>query len=374
MANSEQDAASKYRVLILGGCGFIGRHLVDYLISNNLVSKVRVVDKVPPQTAWLNKHHQEVFSSPLVEFKSANLINSTSCQNAFIDEEGSYDFVVNLAAETKMGQSDPVYKEGIVKLSINCAKEAVKNKVSRFIEISSGHVHSSEKTPIKESAKPDPWTVMARFKLQVEEELPTVSGLDYVVLRPAIVYGVGDKHGLMPRLVVGAVYKHLGEMMKLLWHKDIKMNTVHVCDMSRAIWHACLHGKSGEIYHIVDKGDTTQGKISDIVSDIFNINHDYFGTTMSTLAKVDMSTLVDDINDKHLGPWAEACSKDGIENTPLNPYLHQELLYDKHLNLDGSKFEATGFTYMVPNLTKEKVQEVVNDYIAMRIFPRSLVV
>lgn len=36
-----------------------------------------------------------------------------------------------------------------------------------------------------------------------------------------------------------------------------------------------------------------------------------------------MSSLVDDINDKHLGPWAEACSKDGIENTPLNPYLHQ---------------------------------------------------
>ncbi|GBM89124.1 hypothetical protein AVEN_153749-1, partial [Araneus ventricosus] len=196
MANAEYDENTKYRVLILGGCGFIGRHLVDYLISNNLVSKLRVVDKVPPQIAWMNKRHQEVFANPLVEFKSANLINSASCQNAFADDDGPYDFVVNLAAETKMGQSDPVYKEGIVKLSINCAKEAAKQKVKRFIEISSGHVHSSEKTPIKESAKPDPWTVMARFKLQVEEEISAVPDLSYVVLRPAIVYGVGDKCGI----------------------------------------------------------------------------------------------------------------------------------------------------------------------------------
>ncbi|XP_042905232.1 dTDP-glucose 4,6-dehydratase isoform X2 [Parasteatoda tepidariorum] len=314
-----------------------------------------------------------IFDNPIVEFKSANLINPVSCQNAFADDEGPYDFVVNLAAETKMGQTDAVYREGIVKLSVNCAKEAVKHNVKRFIEISSSHVHSSEKTPIKESAKPDPWTVMTKFKLQVEEELSSIPDLDYVVLRPATVYGIGDKTGLVPRLVVGAVYKHIGEMMKLLWNKDVKMHTVHVSDVCRAIWHACLHGKPGEIYHLVDKSGTTQGRITDIVSDIFNINHDYFGTTQSTLAKLDMSTLVEDINDKHLGPWAEACSRDGIENTPLNPYLHQELLYHKHLNLDGSKFESTGFTYIIPNLTKEKVQEVLDDYVKMGIFPCSLV-
>lgn len=40
------------------GCGFIGRHLVDYLVCDRLVSKVRVVDKIPPQLNWLNKHHK----------------------------------------------------------------------------------------------------------------------------------------------------------------------------------------------------------------------------------------------------------------------------------------------------------------------------
>ena len=61
--------------ILFAGCGFIGRNLVEYLIENDYVSAVRVVDKVPPQTAWLNEKHQELFNNPKVHFKSANLIN-----------------------------------------------------------------------------------------------------------------------------------------------------------------------------------------------------------------------------------------------------------------------------------------------------------
>ena len=36
------------------GVGFVGRNLVQYLLDNELVSHIRVADKVPPITAWLN--------------------------------------------------------------------------------------------------------------------------------------------------------------------------------------------------------------------------------------------------------------------------------------------------------------------------------
>lgn len=39
------------------GVGFVGRHLTAFLISQKLASKVRVVDKVPPATGWLNAEH-----------------------------------------------------------------------------------------------------------------------------------------------------------------------------------------------------------------------------------------------------------------------------------------------------------------------------
>lgn len=366
---------SKPRVVILGGCGFIGRNLVQYLIENDLVSAVRVVDKVPPQTAWLNNKHQQLFSIPKVQFTSANLINPASCQSALsVEEDGGWDYVINCACETKSGQTDPVYKEGILKLSLNCATEAAKLNVKRFVEVSSGHMCSSNKVPHKEDGKLEPWTYVAKFKRQVEEELHNIDGLRFTVVRPAIIYGIGDRHGLVPRLVIGAVYKHLGEMMKLLWGKDLKMNTVHVIDLCRAIWHLALQDDTvSQIYNVVDKGDSTQGMISNLISEIFNINHDYWGSVSLSLCKLDMATLVDEVNDKHLGPWAEACTQSGVENTPLTPYIDQELLYNKHLYLDPSKLESTGFSWQVPHITRDKLQEIIDDYVVMNLFPRSLI-
>ncbi|KAF7414596.1 hypothetical protein HZH68_003085 [Vespula germanica] len=364
----------KPRVIVLGGCGFIGRNLVEYLLDNDLVSYLRVVDKVPPQTAWLNSKHAKIFENPLLEFKSANLINAASCQNAFASDK-SIDYVFNCAGETKCGQTDPVYKEGIYKLSINCAQQAAKIKANHFVEICSGNLSSSEKVPCIEEENGDPWTFVAKYKLQVEHDLKNIPDLKYTILRPAIVYGPGDRNGLAPRLVVGAVYKHLGEMMKLLWGPDLRMNTVHVRDMARAIWHVANRSDTiGQIYNVVDEGNSTQGSISAIVSELFNINHDYWGTTLSTLAKTDMSSVVEEVNDKHMGPWADACNKDGVENSPLSPYIDQELLYNKHLYLKSGKLSLnTGFTYLYPKLTKESLKEVLDDYVAMKIFPHSLV-
>lgn len=61
--------------MFLTGCGFVGRNLVTYIIENDFASHVRVVDKVPPPMAWLNKKHQTAFDNSIVEFKSANLLN-----------------------------------------------------------------------------------------------------------------------------------------------------------------------------------------------------------------------------------------------------------------------------------------------------------
>lgn len=97
--------------------------------------------------------------------------SSESCKNAFaLDEDGkNWDVVINCAGETKLGQTDPVYQEGILKLSINCAKEAACLKVAHYIEISSSHMLSSEKVPHKEDGNLEPWTFVGKWKLEVSE-------------------------------------------------------------------------------------------------------------------------------------------------------------------------------------------------------------
>lgn len=361
-------------VLILGGCGFIGRHLVAYLIDNNLAQKICIADKSPPQTAWLNETHKKAFDDSRVEFRQTNLVNPAHVDRAFAADGFAFDYVVNLAAETRYGQGNEVYEEHVYKLSLNCARKAAQCKVKRYVELSTAQVYSSDKKICDETRKTSPWTALAKFKLQVEGELASIENLNYVVIRPSIVYGVGDKQGLTPRLIVGAVYKQLQEKMKLLWTKDLHMSTVHVEDAVKAIWFLCTNGKHGEVYNLADKQDSTQGSISDVVCQIFGIKYDFFGTVVSNMAKINMSGVVDDSNEKHLSPWSEACTADGIENTPLSPYLDKELLYNNHLYVDGSKIEKLGFQYTKPNVTVDELKLVVDDYVKLAVFPPSLAV
>lgn len=122
-----------------------------------------------------------------------------SCKNAFAPHPTtgrSWDLVFNCAAETRPNQTDAVYKEGIHKLSLNCANEAMFIKAQRYIEFSTGCVNSSEKYPLKEDCKHDPWTSLAKHKLKVEKELQTMENFNYTIIRLPVVYGCGDKRYL----------------------------------------------------------------------------------------------------------------------------------------------------------------------------------
>ncbi|CAG9787453.1 unnamed protein product [Diatraea saccharalis] len=364
---------SKPRVAVLGGCGFIGRNLVDYLVSNDLVSGVRVVDKTPPQLAFLNPAHTKVFEDPRVEYKSANLINPTSCASALDPGEGEpWSLVVNCAGETRVGQTEAVYAEGIVTLSTNVAKRCAAIKVPHLVEISSGHMYSSDK-PHKEDDPIEPWTVEARMKSKVEEELKKLEPeLNYTILRPAIVYGIGDRRSLTPRLLYGGIYKHLGETMKLLWTADLKMNTVHVLDVCRAVWAVARpRGAAHRVYNVVDEADSTQGTLAQLVADMFNINHDYYGTAISTLAKNDIASVAEEANDKHLTAWAEVCRRYSVPHTPLEPSAGAELLLNKRLCLDGTRLREL-IALHHPRPTGRLLREVLEDYASMNLFPKEL--
>ncbi|KAG2226452.1 hypothetical protein INT45_014196 [Circinella minor] len=364
-------------ILILGGVGFIGRHFVHYVVQNNLAQYICVVDKVLPQTAYLSEAHKASFKK--VEFRQGNLINPASVESCFNKPDGTeYDYVFNFAAETKYSQVQEVYQERIFQLSVNCAKEAAKRKVKAFITISTAEIYDHDQGASTESSKIKPWTVIAQHKYQAEQELQKIEGLNLIILRPAVVYGPGALLGLTPRLIIGRVYQHLDEEMKLLWSKDLKLNTVHVDDVVRASWHVAKwyeeSGKKPEdetpIFNLSDKEDTDQETINKHLRDIFGIETGYHGSVVSSFAKLNLDSVTEDINEKHLAPWAKLLSQSDIRVSPLSPYLDEELLYNNALSVNGSKIEeVTGFKYIVPNLTKEKLIEIVDGFKAQNFWP-----
>jgi nucleoside-diphosphate-sugar epimerase len=360
---------SKPNVLILGGVGFIGRNFVKYLVDNNLCSYIRVVDKVLPPTAFLGDIHQKAFDNSIVEFKQGNLTREQSIEQCFTSEKGKFKYVFNLAAETKLSQTDEVYKEKVLDLSVMVAKVAVKHKVDRFVEVSTAQVYESKKNSSKEEDTKKPWTGFANYKLQAEQELQKMKDLPLNIVRPAIVYGPGDSSGLSPRLICGAVYKHLGEKMKFLWSADLKMNTVHVNDVCKALWHVATKCPVGEIYNLADKSDTTQGKVNSLLEKIFGIQTGFQGGMISKVASLNLKSVTEEVNDKHLKPWSELCKNENINNTPLTPYLDLELLHNNNLAVDGTKIEKTGFKYDYPEITEKLLREQVDYFVKQNLFP-----
>ena len=155
------------------------------------------------------------------------------------------------------------------------------------------------------------------------------------------------------------------------------MNTVHIADVARALfdiadwyvaqkqinWDVKTMGKT-PIFNVVDKGQTSQGTMAEIVGQVFGIKTGFQGQLISTFAKLNMDSVVDDVNDEVLGPWAELLEDAGIKRPgPLTPFMEKELLKDTDLSMDGSRLEkVVGFKYEKPKITKELIQEIINSY------------
>jgi len=366
-------AETKARFLILGGCGFIGRHLVKYLYDKKLASFICVADKVPYQIAALSPAELAVFKDEsFCVYQQADLRQPGHVEKVFAKGGGKYDYVINLAAVTKYSQAKEVYAANIVDVAKVTAAESAKNGVKRFIHVSTGQVYKSKK-PATEDTKVDPWTAIAQAHVEAEALVKATPDLNYIIVRPATVYGTSDQLGLTPRLIIGSIKKELGVKMECLYSKDLRVNTVHADDVAKALVFLCTKGEKGQIYNLADKNDTDCGKINELLEEIFGIKTTFLNAIkMSAASAMGTKFLVSFANDEHLKPFSDACKKYGIADTPLTPYLDEELIKEVNIAIDGSKIEKLGFTYDHPTVTVASLKAVLDDYIEKGYFPKEM--
>ena len=309
---------------------------------------------------------------------------------------GRWDYVFNLGGETAWSQAQEIYKLRSYQLSMTLGKEAAKRGVGVFVEASTGMVYSSNRTPRAESDKLKPWIKLARVKLEIEQDLSRVSGLNLVILRLPHVYGEYDSGFMAKALCLARVYQEQDKELKWLWTEELRTNTVHVEDAVRAMWTAA-EWRTGytapssptlsrrpsltkgdeapaagvPVFNIVDHGETSQGQVARIVGEVFNIKTGFQGTLVSQFAKMNLEHVVDDLNEDILQPWADMIEKAGITRPgPLTPFLEKELLKDSELSMNGSLFEkTTGFKYEHEKFTADEVRKMLESYKRMQWWP-----
>ncbi|KAL8658799.1 MAG: hypothetical protein Q9226_000781 [Calogaya cf. arnoldii] len=394
-SSSEPSTDTKPAVLIIGGLGYIGRFLALYLHKNNLACSIRLVDKVLPQLARLAPEFSDACSPS--NFVQADASREQSLAKIFTPPAScprkEYTYVFNCGGETRYSQEDAVYKARSVELSVNLARECARRKTPALVEFSTGQIYKSPNSSTvkaggcKEDATTKPWTKLAKYKLFAEEELEKLrrtEQLRYVVLRLGHVYGPYDMGYLARGLCLAKVYERKREEMKWLWTKDLRVNTVHVEDVCAAAFHAakwCASptadqepaGLDKRTFNIVDQGDTSQGTLATIFSQIFDLKTGFQGSLISSFARFNLESVVDDVNEEILGPWADSLKENGITDSgPLSPFMEKELLRDCDLCLDASRARKV-LGWKVEDgreaLTVEGVRNVLDSYRRMGWWP-----
>ena len=192
------------RILVTGGAGFIGSHLVDRLIKEN--HKVVVIDNL---TTGKKEN-----VNPQADFYNLDICDFEKIKPLF----ENIDFVFHLAAIPRVPVSveDPVGTSKVNILgTINVFKAAIEAKVKRIIFASSSSVYGNqEKLPFKEDMKPNPVSPYALQKLvgeQFAKLFTKLYGIPIISLRYFNVYGPRIDFNSDYSLVIGKFLKQKAE-------------------------------------------------------------------------------------------------------------------------------------------------------------------
>lgn len=172
------------RVLVTGGAGFVGSHLVDRLVKEGY--RVTVLDNLSTG--------KKEYIHPKAIFRKADIIEEPALDRIFKNERPDWVFHLAALARVPLSMKDPVGTSKVnIMGALNVFKAALDTKVKRVIFASSSAVYGNQKKlPLKESMIPKPISPYALQKLVGEQFAKVFSalyGLPIISLRYFNVYG-----------------------------------------------------------------------------------------------------------------------------------------------------------------------------------------
>lgn len=216
-------------VLVTGGAGFIGSHLVDYLLQLG-AGQVLVVDNLDrARSEWLRAR----VKNRSLRFIEADILESRGLDAALSETQLVYHLAAISRVMDACRNPDRTFEVNVLG-TIRMAEAARRAGVRRLVFTSSREVYGDPASlPVAENAPLKPKNVYGASKVAAEMFLNTLDPkeIEVVTLRLANVYGPGDRGRVIPTFLANALqgrslnlyggkqlldFIWVGEVMKLL--------------------------------------------------------------------------------------------------------------------------------------------------------------
>jgi len=248
-------------ILVTGGAGFIGSHMVDKLIEAD--ADVTVLDNLDTgQMENLAQHKQ----NRNFHFVKGDIRNLRLVKQLVKDA----DTVFNLAAIASVQRSveDPLLVNDVnVKGTLNLLKASLSSDVKRFVQASSAAVYGDVRTlPVREDFTPKPLSPYAISKLAADNYAMVfnrVYGLETVCLRYFNVYGPRQANNAYSGVITIFVNELLGNRSpRIFGDGEQTRDFVFVEDVVSATMLALTEKNAvGEIFNVASGRATTINEI-----------------------------------------------------------------------------------------------------------------
>ena len=249
------------KVLVTGGAGFIGSHVVKLLIKSG--HTVVVLDS-------LVKGHKESVDSR-AKLIIGDIANEQKAQEAL----GGVDAVIHMAGLIVVPESvkDPIlYSKNNFLGTVKFMESMRKVGVKKMIFSSSALFYGTPKTlPIKEDAPVHPDNPYGASKAAVESYLQTynaVYGFDSIILRYFNPYGPGEMHDPETHAIPNFIKSTLKRTpIPLYWGGEHIRDFIYIDDLVQA--HIDVLNITG--HQIFNIGTEKGVRVKDVIDEIFKI-------------------------------------------------------------------------------------------------------
>ena len=273
-------------ILVLGGSGFIGSHVVDQLLAAG--HKVRVFDRAP-------EHYRSRLKR--VEYRLGSFDDTFQVAEAL----QGMDAVCHLISTTVPGTSnlDPVadVQNNLVN-TLLLLEQMRKKGMKRILYLSSGGTvyGNPEYSPVGENHPLNPISSYGVVKVAIEKYLnmyQQLYGFEPVILRPSNPYGSRQGHAGVQGLIGTLLSRTLaGEALEIWGDGSVIRDYMHVGDLARL----CVTALESNSCGVFNAGSGEGYSINEIVELIRDTIDDQLQVNYSEGRDFDVKEVVLDIS------------------------------------------------------------------------------